>query len=167
MKWKNNMLNELVEKFDKNQKKQIRNKGIVIGAVLALIAVGALIVKFYLKVCKLKQNADVFNYVNSSEINYNGKEFGDECISSIFSNNVVKLNGAIISRDPMNLCIKAHSSTMTIEVPSSWNVKAQGISKSSNIDNETNFDRENFNAPLLFINYSLKKSNLKIKKVEE
>jgi hypothetical protein len=62
----------------------------------------------------------------------------------------------------MNLCIKAKMSQVDVILPENWNVKAQGVNFNSVVENDIVFDREDFEAPLLFINYQLDKSVLSV-----
>lgn len=113
-------------------------------------------------VAKLKENADFFFMLDAEELNFEDEIFEDTCAAALMSNLVVDLSGAKASPQPMNLCIKSKMSQVDVILPKGWNVKVQGVNNGSAVDNEMVFDREDFEAPLLFINYQLDKSVLSV-----
>ncbi len=139
-----------------------KNKEIIFAVIGVLIAVSAVVLKLVCYINKFKKNSDRFFAMQKADINYDDKPFTDECMASLMSNVKIDLKNADASDNPMNLCLKTKFSTVLVEVPSDWNVKVQGNPVNSNIINEVSFDKENFDAPLLFINYFAQSSNIKI-----
>lgn len=140
----------------------MKKRNIIIGVIAGMIVMAGIITKIALMIRKFKKNADFFFLGNTEELDYEGEEFEDTTIASIASNITVDLSKALPSRTPMNLSLKGKGSNMDVIIPKGWNVKVQGDNKSSNIDNSAQFDKEDFDAPLLFVNYRLSSSNLSI-----
>lgn len=145
--------------FNKKKKKyEDINILIIIGALtLGLIL---LILKLLCKINSLKKNSDEFYMTSSTKKEVIDEVFDDLCISSVASNIDIDLSKAIASETPMNLCFKSISSSINVLVPEKWNVKQQGNNKKSVVVNNTVFDSDNYEAPLLFINYDLKKGSV-------
>ncbi len=147
------------------KKKEVKkyNKNIIFvvaGVVVALILV---LLKGICFINKFKKNSDRFFAFKTEEVNYDDELFTDECISSLFSNVKIDLKNADASDNPMNLCLKTKYASVVVETPADWNVKVQGNPVKTNIINEAVFDKDNYDAPLLFINYFAESSNIEIK----
>lgn len=140
----------------------MKKRNIIISVIAGMVVMAGIITKIALMIRKFKKNADFFFLFNTEELDYEGEEFEDTTIASISSNVTVDLSKALPSRTPMNLSLKGKTSNMDVIVPKGWNVKVQGDNKGSNIDNSAQFDKEDFDAPLLFVNYRLAGSNLSI-----
>ncbi len=153
------------------RKKKDNSLLIFISAIAATLAVIGVILKVLNFLRTFKKNTDRFIMLSNSEIDFDGEVFEDECIAVVSSKTKIDLTDAIPSDNPMNLCLKCKYANTDVVVPSDWNVKVQGNTTKSNIVNEVVFDKENFDAPLLFINYVTESSSLRIysdnKKIEE
>ncbi|WP_459129129.1 hypothetical protein [Guggenheimella bovis] len=132
-----------------------KKKRILIGIIVGCAAIIAVLARIACKLNKFKKNADFFFVFSNEELDFEGEEFEDTCVASINSKVTVDLSKAKASENPMNLCLKAKGSKMDIILPKAWNVKVQGENKSSNFDNVTTFDKDDFKKPLLFINYQM------------
>lgn len=137
-------------------------KSIIIGVLAGLVVVAGILTKLALVLKKFKKNSDFFFWMDQDELDFEGEEFEDTCISAAFSSINVDLAGAKPSVNPMNLCLKGFSSNLDVIVPKGWNVQVQGENKHSSVENVTSLDKDNFELPLLFINYRLNKSTLNV-----
>lgn len=135
---------------------------VAIGIITGVLVVVGIIAKLVLMLDKFKKNADFFFWMDREELDFDGEEFEDTCISAAMSSVTVDLSQASASDNPMNLCLKGYMSSMDVIIPKGWNVKVQGDNRNSMIENATTFNKENFEAPLLFINYRLNKSSMNI-----
>lgn len=135
---------------------------IMIGIITGVVVAIGIIAKLGMMLDKFKKNADFFFWMDREELDFDGDEFEDTCISAAMSTVTVDLSQATASDNPMNLCLKGYRSTMDVIIPKGWNVKVQGDNRNSMIENATTFNKENFEAPLLFINYRLNKSSMNI-----
>ncbi|MDI9472745.1 MAG: hypothetical protein GX260_04040 [Tissierellia bacterium] len=140
------------------KRKKIVQAALIAGGVAAGVAVGYCAYT----VAKLKEDSDFFFMMSSEELDFESEIFEDTCAAALMSSLVVDLSNAKPSPQPMNLCIKAKMSQVDVILPENWNVKAQGVNFNSVVENDIVFDREDFEAPLLFINYQLDKSVLSV-----
>ncbi len=132
----------------------------IVGGVVVLTTVTLKVINF---LRMFKKNADEFLMFKKAELDYSGELFEDECISVVSSKVKINLVDAVASNNPMNLCLKSKLSKVDVVVPEGWNVKVQGNTIKSSIINEVTFDKENFEAPLLFVNYVSESSHVRIK----
>ncbi|HHX03463.1 MAG TPA: hypothetical protein GX733_04165 [Tissierellia bacterium] len=145
------------------KRKTMLNTALIVGGV----AVGAAIGYCAYTIAKLKEDSDFFFMLDAEELDFEGEIFEDTCAASLMSNLVVDLSKAKPSPQPMNLCIKSKMSQVDVILPEGWNVKVQGVNTNSVVENETTFNREDFEAPLLFVNYQLDKSVLSVHSLYE
>lgn len=138
------------------------NKGLIIGILAGLVVVIGIVTKLALLLKKFKKNSDFFFWMDQDELDFAGEEFEDTCISAALSSITVDLADAKPSANPMNLCLKGFSSNLDVIVPKGWNVQVQGENKHSTIENVTSLDKDNFELPLLFVNYRLNKSMMNV-----
>ncbi len=140
----------------------------VFAATLAVVGITLKVLNF---IRMFKKNTDKFIMLKDTEVDCGGEVFEDKCVAVVSARAKIDLSEALPSNNPMNLCLKCKYSNTEIVVPADWNVKVQGNTTKSNIINEVVFDKENFEAPLLFINYVTESSSLRIysenKKIEE
>ncbi len=139
-----------------------RNKMLNTALVVGGVAVGVAVGYCAYTVAKLKEDSDFFFMLDAEELDFEGEIFEDTCAATLMSNLVVDLSKAKPSPQPMNLCIKAKMSQVDVILPKGWNVKVQGVNTNSVVENEMTFNREDFEAPLLFVNYQLDKSVLSV-----
>ncbi len=149
-----------------NRKKRKNTIAIFLGVLTVSITIIALILKLVNFLRMFKKNTDSFIMFADAEIDYDDEVFEDKCVAVISAKAKIDLSNAIASNNPMNLCLKCKYSNTEVIVPSEWNVKVQGNTLKSTIINEVKFDKENFEAPLLFINYVSESSHLRIHSVE-
>lgn len=135
---------------------------VMIGIITGVIVVVGIIAKLGLMLDKFKKNSDFFFWMDREELDFDGDEFEDTCISAAMSSVTVDLSQASPSVNPMNLCLKGYRSSIDVIIPKGWNIKVQGDNRNSMIENATTFNKENFEAPLLFVNYRLNKSSMNI-----
>lgn len=139
-----------------------KNQGLIIGIIAGIVVVAAILTKVALMLKKFKKNSDFFFWMDQDELDFTGEEFEDTTISAAFSSITVDLADAKPSTNPMNLCLKGFSSNLDVIVPKGWNVQVQGENKHSTIENVTSLDKDNFELPLLFVNYRLNKSIMNV-----
>lgn len=139
-----------------------QNKGLIIGIIAGLVVVAGILTKVAFMLKKFKKNADFFFWMDQDELDFAGEEFEDTCISAAFSSITVDLGDAKPSVNPMNLCLKGFSSNLDVIVPKGWNVQVQGENKHSTLENVTTLDKDDFELPLLFVNYRLNKSIMNV-----
>lgn len=137
-------------------------KSLIIGILAGVVVVAGILTKLALMLKKFKKNSDFFFLMDQDELDFEGEEFEDTCISAAFSSITVDLAKAKPSVNPMNLCLKGFSSNLDVIVPKGWNVQVQGENKHSVVENVTSLDKDNFELPLMFINYRLNKSTLNV-----
>lgn len=89
-------------------------------------------------------------------------KFSDRSYAMICSALNLDLTEIKLVDNKAELKLYARFSAIDITVPRNWNVDIQGESKNCGIDENTEFDSENENAPLLKINYDLKYCGVKI-----
>ncbi len=131
----------------------------VFAIAVAFIGVALKIMNF---LRMFKKNTDRFILLSDTDVDYSDEVFEDNCIAVVSAKAKIDLSNALPSNNPMNLCLKCKYSNSEVIVPDDWNVKVQGNTVKSNIINEVVFDKDNFEAPLLFINYVSESSNLRI-----
>ena len=141
-----------------SKRKKILQAALIAGGIAAGAAAGYCAYT----IAKLKEDSDFFFLFDAEELDFKGEIFEDTCAASLMSSLVVDLSEAKPSPQPMNLCIKAKMSQVDVILPKNWNVKAQGVNTNSVVENDMVFDREDFESPLLFINYQLDKSVLSV-----
>lgn len=139
-----------------------KNKGLIIGILAGIVVVIGILTKLALMLKKFKKNSDFFFWMDQDELDFTGEEFEDTCVAAAFSSITVDLADAKPSANPMNLCLKGFSSNLDVIVPKGWNVQVQGENKHSTIENVTSLDKDNFELPLLFVNYRLNKSVMNV-----
>ncbi len=150
-------------KYFMNRKKRKSAIAIFFGMFALSIALAALILKIINFLRMFKKNTDDFIIFNNTDVDYGGEVFEDKCVAVISAKTTIDLTDSIASNNPMNLCLKCKYSKTEVIVPKDWNVKVQGNALKSNIINEVKFDKENFEAPLLFINYVSDSSHIIIR----
>lgn len=116
----------------------------------------------YKKYKYLKDSSDFFFIGDNKTVDFKGELFQDVSLSAVGTNVLVDLSEAIADENPMTLYIHGIASNLDVVVPEGWNVKMQGDSKSSQLDNATEFDYDDISAPLLFVDYSLKASSISV-----
>lgn len=141
--------------------KKTRNILIIVASIVAFLLLAA--AKICMLVKKLKKGSDFFFYRKKKDFDYSGEEFEDTSIACLLSVVTVDLKDSRASKDPMNLTLKAKSSDINVIVPDNWNVKLQGNDYKSDIDNSTSFVHDDFESPIIFIQYDLKSSRLSVK----
>ncbi len=136
--------------------------------VLSIFAfIGVVATKIYYLVSKLKKDADFFFFKSNDRLDYSNEEFEDTSVGCIYSSLEIDLSESLPIKDPMHLSIKSHYSTVEVIVPDDWNVRLQGSQQKGYIDNRIEFNQDDFDSPLLFIQYETKASLLEVKKSGE
>lgn len=144
--------------------KEQKKKCMVVSIILGTVAVAAVIARIMMKINQFKKNTDHAFMFTAKEVDFEGEVFEDACYASAYSAVEIDLSKAEASKNPMNLCIKSKYSAVEVTVPKGWNVKAEGVNEHSGVDIQTEFDPDNIEAPLLFINYIMKKSAFEVRR---
>lgn len=127
------------------------------------LAIGAGVSCYLYKKYKfMRDSSDFFFIGDNKTVDFKGELFQDVSLSAVATNVLVDLSEATADENPMTLYIQGIASNIDVVVPEGWNVKMQGDSKKSQLDNATEFDYDDISAPLLFVDYSLKASSISV-----
>lgn len=137
-----------------------KNLALGLGAGLAISAGAGYLA--YRKYAKLRDSSDFLFIADNKTVDFSEEVFEDVSVVALASNILVDLSAAQADENPMTLFVKGAGSNLDVVLPEGWNVKTEGLAVGSHVDDVTDFDYEDIQAPLLFVDYDLKGSTLNI-----